>query len=322
LPPSSSSYARERPGPRGGPVSSVGAALTSESPRSASSERRRIRVAAPHSLAFAPHYLARRLGYFDDRSLTVEFVDADFGLAALDLATTRDIDIIVGNSAFLCLQDARDLQLELLGQCTQQCRYVIAQRPNQATGPFGWSGLQDSAVIFATNAPTPWIAFREALRQQSQSLDTILPICGLSTVEAVRLFVAGLGEYLVVDVETSLTAGLHEVTSLAGTIGPVPWSVYFAAGEVHETALSYHSRFLEAIDLAQQWIATHTGDELAEQIAGDFSSMNFDDVVAVAQRYRGMNLWPNSVAVDRDRFGEWHRVLQRWGWCSSCHGVV
>lgn len=274
----------------------------------------RLRLASFPHLSYLPQFVAEATGAFARAGVEVRL--APFGgswPALIEALTARQVDVIVGNIWFaLRAAPGRELVLPVAG-CLRQSRFLLYRRPPPAAAPFAWGDLRHAAVLIPTDVPTPWLAFREALRVHGVALDAVRAMVGYSTSEAASELARGGAEFAVLDIEHGLRGGFEELAPLADTLGPVPWSVYFAhRDDLVARPGAYHA-FQQAIGTALWRIQSEPAATLAHLVAPWFPRLGLAERARIIDRYLALGAWPATIALDPGDVVRWQEVLIRWG---------
>jgi NitT/TauT family transport system substrate-binding protein len=270
-----------------------------------------LRVATARSLAYAPQFLADRLGYFANEGLTVEFLYGPPNVSLASYVATGRADLVLGSLWFAAASAHPDLVPRI--QLNSQCRYFVFGRPDQSKRPFRWSDLVSRRVLLGMGAPTPWVALREILFRSGVPLDEVLITPGFSPEEAVAEFLAGSGDYLMADGEVAEDGQLEEIAAFADPLGPVPWSVYSGPMDSSDSLDERVTKFVLSLARAQTWVHEATLLEIATSLEATFPDVEMRNRVRIVERYRRIQLWARTTELDVDASNQWLQLLWKWG---------
>lgn len=269
-----------------------------------------LRLASFPHVSYLPQFIAQALGYFADEGLDVSLAPHTGSWATLLAAPgERAVDLIIGNIWFALRQPGRLLPA---AHGMQQSRFILYRRPEHHE-EFNWHQLDGAVVLIASEVPTPWIAFREALRLQGLSLDRVRAVTGYPAGDAAADLARGQADFALLGIEDGMRHGLAEAASLATTIGPVPWSVYLAnAGDLAARAPVYRA-FQRAIGHALAAIQERASAELATLAAPWFPGLDQTTAARIIGRYRALDAWPATPDIQPEHVSRWHDAMLRWG---------
>ena len=64
---------------------------------------------------------------------------------------------------------------------------------------------------------------------------------------------------------------------------------------------------------AQQWVASHSSEEIATSIHGFFSEMEYDDLVTVVNRYKSIDAWAETPILKEESLNNLMTVMEEAG---------
>jgi NitT/TauT family transport system substrate-binding protein len=271
-------------------------------------------VASAHHLAYAPQYVARECGFFARENVDVKLVGCPAGDSAIiDTLKTGQADLVLGSVLFPLRMAQEGLSPVLVAQSNQNTRHWLLAREEQPG--FSWDCLRGrTVVVFPTNVPTPWVAFRQALHNKGIALDDVALAIGYSAGQAIAEFRRGVGDFLLVDPEAiDPDAGLKEVAPVADALGPVPWSVYCTTSTLATARRDAISAFRKAISAAASWLYESPAHEAAPALSTTFADKSMDEIESQVARYRHARLWVPDAEVDPAHIASWNAALRRGG---------
>jgi NitT/TauT family transport system substrate-binding protein len=277
------------------------------------SEPTRLRLTSLPNFAYLPQFVARAQGFFADEGLEVETVTHTGPWSGLIEAAGRTADVVVGNILFAHQQVRQPNVLLPIAYCLQHTRFLLTRAPERRDLPFDWSQLTGATVIVPTDVPTPWVAFREMLRVQGVSLDGVRAIVGYSSREAADDLLAGSADFAIVDMDRVELSGLDGLVPLADSVGPVPWSVYFAPRADVQARPEVYRGFQRAIDQALQFIHQASDETLADLVQPWFTAYDRPTATRIVARHRAIEAWPRGAGIPLDHVQRWQQTLVRWG---------
>lgn len=273
-----------------------------------------LRVASFPHFSYLPQFVAQARGFFAEEGLEITLVThAGQWSRLIEAVGDGAADIIVGNMWFALQQARQPNTLLPVAHCLQHTRFMLYRQPGHAGEPFEWAQLEGASVIIPTDVPTPWMAFRQALSVQGVSLDHVRAVVGYSGREAAEDLASGEADFAVLDLDRGVIDGAEEVASLAGVIGPVPWSAFFASRADVEARPEPYRRFQRAINRSLAWIYEHDSASLAALVAPWFPSVDADTATRIIERYKLLEGWPVSADVQPEHVERWLDMLVRWG---------
>ena len=273
-----------------------------------------LRLASFPHLSYLPQLVAEARGFFADAGLAVALAPhAGPWSTLIEAAGDGAADLVVGNVWFALQRARRPDALVPVAHCLRQTRFFLCRRSAPGGARFSWEQLDGAVVIVPTDVPTPWVAFREALAVHGIPLDRVRAVVGYSGREAAHDLRAGSADLAVLDIERMVTDDLEEAAALAEAIGPVPWSVYLARRADVAARPDVYRAFQHAIDRALDWIGSHDSESSAALVAPLLPEANPGLTARIIERYRRLEAWPASSAIEPEDVERWHGMLVRWG---------
>jgi|GEM_PF-573629 len=285
---------------------------------SAAGERAAIRVVAARNLAYAPHYVARALGMFEDAGVRVDLLEQAPGHGSIaDAVIEGRADLVLGSAVFADRLNRAEPSV-IAAVSNQQTRHFLYRRATDPAGPedddFDWSGLRGATVIVApTFVPTSWVAFREILHRRGILLDDVKALVGYQPDAVVDEFLDGPGDYLLAGGQEGQDERLREAVPLASALGPVPWSVYCATrawAAVHADELD---AFRAGLGRAQAWLALTPAERVVDVLAPVFSDVPVGALLGTVEQFQRIRFWAESPQPRADELEAWRDALVRAG---------
>lgn len=274
-----------------------------------------LRIACVAHLTYVPQFVAEALGYYREMGLPIEFVPPTQSGYGLIVALRRgQADLLVGNPWFAYRFATGPQALRAIAEINHHCRYVLVGRPESRSGAFNWLGLRRKTLIVPVESPPPaWVSLFGALRRQQVPVGEVQLISGFRQVDAIHEFLDGVGDYLLLDVETAQDDRFDEVATLAEVLGPIAWSVYCAPADLIDRRRSELVAFRTALGLGQAWVATHDVNEICDVLADRFAGMSRVARERIVARYKAMGMWATSPAVGLAELRRWQEMVMESG---------
>jgi hypothetical protein len=127
----------------------------------------------------------------------------------------------------LCAGTAREMRI--VADLVLRSYLVLASRTRN--DDFDWPALAGKQVLVPGTNPATWLALVGALAAAGLTPADLRVLPCLAIEDAIDLHRVGVGDYLLLPLESSVRAGLHVAASLADHVGLIPWSVYQVAAQ-------------------------------------------------------------------------------------------
>jgi NitT/TauT family transport system substrate-binding protein len=113
---------------------------------------------------------------------------------------------------------------------------------------------------------------------------------------------------------TLATGRLHLALDLAPPTGVLPWSTYLARPERMAAEPEAFAAFVRAIARAQNWMATHSGEETARVVSFAYPDYPLDALALGLRHYTASGVLPSGPAIERGPFDRFSTLLVDIGW--------
>jgi len=101
----------------------------------------------------------------------------------------------------------------------------------------------------------------------------------------------------------------YVLASLGEASGSLPYTVYMANPIFIRENQETMEKFLNAISKAQQWVATHSAEEIAEVISPSFTGSDLSIITSALQRYKDIDAWKITPQLDETSFGTFQKIM-------------
>jgi hypothetical protein len=251
---------------------------------------------------YAPQFVADALGLYRKFGLDVSYVATRLGFGAVNALFDGEIDMLLGNGMYtlLCAGTAREMRI--VGDLVLRSYLVLATRAGN--GDSEWPVLAGKQVLVAGTNPASWLALLGTLAADGLTPTDLRVLPCLSVEDAVDLHRVGVGDYVLLPLEASVHAGLHVAASLAGRLGPVPWSVYQIPAHQSVELEPRVRAFRQALGEALDWCAHHSATEIAALTDEHFADLGMIDA------YKRADLWARVPGPDGEAIERWQGIMQ------------
>ena len=275
-----------------------------------------------HSLFYAPQFVAMGLGHFADEGLEVHVLTAGGGRTAVQALLDGTSRICLGGiMRSLDLADRTGRFLPHFAEVNSRDGFFLLAR--EPRPHFAWSDLVGRTVISFAEAPTPWQCMLTVLRREGVDPGRVTIVRDLPVDEAVAAFRAGRCDFLEQGqpvVEQLLAEGAaHLVASMGDATGPVPFSSYMTTPEFLGKEQEVVLAFTRAIYRTQQWMAAHSGAEIADVVAPAFPDIEPHIRTRVVERYHRQGTWARDPLIRRASFDYLQDILFTGGFIKRRH---
>lgn len=256
-----------------------------------------------HSIFYAPMYVAFEEGYFEDEGLKVNLVNglgADKTMTAL-LAGECEIGFMGAEASIYVYNQGAEDYVVSFAQLTQRAgNFLVSRDLNE---DFKWENLIGKTVIGGRKGGMPQMVFEYILKSKGIDPQNDLNIIqnidfGLTS----QAFASGQGDYTI-EFEPAATAleleGVGKVVASLGVeSGKVPYTSFSARKSYIKKNPEIIQKFTNAIQRGMDYVQTHTPEEIAKTISGQFKETDEKTLVLLVTRYYKQDTWKDNLIFE------------------------
>ena len=270
------------------------------------------------SIFYAPQYAAIALGFFEEQGIAVELTNgqgADAVMAAV-LSGNMDVGFAGPEAAIYVYNEGKEDYTQVFAQVTRRDgSFLIAREPDP---DFTWDKVKGKTVLPGRKGGVPYMTLEYVLRQNGidPSTDTLLDN-SVQFSMMTAAFTGGTGDYVTAFEPTASMLQQegkgYIVASVGAASGDIPYTAYFAKKSYIAENSDLIQRFTNAVYQGQQWVATHTDEEVAEAVAEFFPDTTLALLTASVASYRGIDAWNTDPVMSEESFQRLQTVMTEAG---------
>ena len=271
-----------------------------------------------HSIFYAPQYAAMQLGFFEEEGLQLELTNgggADKVMTSV-LSGQADIGLAGPEACIYVALEGREDGVKVFAQLTKRDGAFLVGR--EKVESFDWSQLAGSTVIGGRKGGVPEMTLEYVLRKNGLEPGEDLEV---DTTVAFNMmagaFTGGTGDYVALfeptATEVELAGNGYVLCSIGQESGEIPYTAYFAAESYLEGQSDVVQRFTKVIARAQEWVRTHTPEEIAANLTEAFPDSSMEVLTAVARRYQEIDAWNATPEMKEEALLRLQEVMMQAG---------
>lgn len=270
-----------------------------------------------HSVFYAPQYAALELGFFEEEGIEVELINgggADKVMTSV-LTGQAEIGLAGPEASIYVLLEGRENSPKVFAQLTKCDGSFIVGRTDEE---FSWDILRGKTIIGGRKGGVPEMTLEYIMKKngvvpgEDSNVDTSVQFDMMAGA-----FTGGNGDYVTLfeptATEIELAGQGYILASLGEESGEIPYTAYFAAEDYMAENPDVIQGFANAVAKGQQWIAQHSGQEIAEVIAGYFPDTDVDVLAQVAERYKSIDAWNTTPVMKEESLERLEDVMEEAG---------
>ncbi|TCS96530.1 ABC transporter substrate-binding protein [Hazenella coriacea] len=275
-------------------------------------------VEVTHSLFYAPQYVAISKGFFAEEGIEIELSNGDGGDKTMTTLVSGQSDIVlVGVEAGIYVTARSQNQSTVaFAQLTQtDGTFLVSRTPIDS---FDWSMLKGKTLLGQRRGGMP-----EMVSEYVQRKNGVIPHQDVTIIQNVEFknlgtaFAAGTGDFaqLFEPVASKLEKeGKGYIVASFGTdSGRVPYTCYLTKKSFLDQNPDLIKRFTRAIYKGQQWVETHSTEEITLVMKEHFPDTDPEILARVMDRYKKQGSYATHPQIDEAEYNHLLNVMQQSG---------
>ncbi|WP_232699691.1 ABC transporter substrate-binding protein [Brevibacillus daliensis] len=256
------------------------------------SSTNKIRVGeVTRSLFYAPQYVALEKGFFTKQGLEVELTTTWGGDKTMTTLLSDGIDVaLVGSetSIYVDQQGAQDPVINFAQLTQTDGTFLVARKK---TDSFSWDEVKGKTFLGQRKGGMPQMVGEFVLKKNgiNPQQDTTL-VQNIDFKNIPSAFASGTGDYVqLFEPQASQfeQEGVGQVVASFGKeSGRVPYTSYMAKQSYIKNNNDSIQKFTNAIQEGQNWVNSHSAEEVAQVIGKYFTDVKPEILVTSVKRYQ------------------------------------
>ena len=276
-----------------------------------SEELTKIKVAeVTHSVFYAPHYVAISEGFFEEEGLEIELINAGGADKAMAALISGEVQVgFMGPEATIYVynEGGKDQPINFAQVTQRDGSFLVSKNPNP---DFKFSDLSGSEIIGGRKGGVPEMTLEYVLKANGLDARPDDETAEVNVRTDISFDVT-LFEPLATTMEQQGKG--YIVASIGEQTDNIPYTCYSATTSYIEANSDTIQAFTNAIYKGQQWVASHTSEEIAESIHEFFPDMELKDLVTVVPRYRSIDAWAEDPVLAEESLNNLMDIMQLAG---------
>lgn len=262
-----------------------------------------------HSIFYTPFYVALEQGYFRDEGLEIELVNgggSDKSMTAL-LSGQAEVGLMGPETGVYVRNEGRENYAVIVAQLTQKDgSFLLGKRPDPG---FTWEKLRGASVIGGRSGGMPEMTLEYVLKQKGMTPNVDVTVRTDVQFDLMGgAFIAGADDYVTMFEPSASTMALagegYILASLGEEAGDMPYTCFMVTKDYLSSQRGAVEAFVRAVYRGQQYVQTHSPEEIAAAILPSFPDSDLELVTTVVRRYQEIDVWktePMMVEADYRR---------------------
>ncbi|WP_347549198.1 ABC transporter substrate-binding protein [Pseudalkalibacillus hwajinpoensis] len=283
------------------------------------SENDQVRVAeVTRSIFYAPQYVAISEGIFEKHGIDVELTTTWGGDKTMTtlLSNGADVALVGSETSIYVYAQGTDDPVINFAQLTQTDGTFLVSR--EKIDHFAWEDLKGSTFLGQRKGGMPQMAGEFVLKNKGIDPQNDLNLIqNIDFANISSAFASGTGDYVQLFEPTASVfeeQGVgHIVASFGKESGTIPYTVFMAKESYLEKNPDTAKRFTKALYDAQQWVDTHSAEEIAKSIEPFFQDTDLELITTVVDRYKSQHSFATNPILDQEEWDNLQNIMDEAG---------
>lgn len=271
-----------------------------------------------HSIFYAPQYVAMSQGFFEDEGITIELSNgggADKVMSAV-LSGSIEIGLAGPEASVYVYNEGKEDHTQVFAQLTTcDGSFLVGREPN---ADFKWTDLEGAHILPGRKGGVPYMAFEHVIRENGMDPATDVTLDNSIQFDMMTgAFLGGTGDYVTMFEPTASSIQAegkgYIVASVGEAAGTMPYTAYFAKKSFIEQNSDLIARFTKAIYRGQEWVQTHTAQEIAEAVTPYFADTDVSLLASAVQNYKDIGAYAQTPVMTEESFTLLQNVIMEAG---------
>ena len=269
------------------------------------------------SIFYAPMYVSINKGFFKEEGLKIELSTGQGADKTMQqvLSKTSDIGLCGPEQAIYIYNQGREDYPVVFGQLTQTDGSFLFGKKEEKD--FNWKNLKGKKVIGGRPGGMPEMAFEYALKKHGltpkKDVDIITNIAFNATAGA---FKSGNEDYVTLFEPTASLmqkqGGGHIVASIGKSLGSIPYTCFFSTKSYIRKNPELVQHFLNAISKGQQWLYSHSDEEIVDTIKSFFPGNDIDTLIGSVKNYKKLNSYAKQLTLKEEDLNKLMDIIESY----------
>ena len=278
-----------------------------------------------HSLFYAPLYIAKNAGFFNDVGLDIDIVTtpgADKVMASL-LSKDAQIGLMGPEASVYVYNNGQENYAINFAQLTQKDGSFLLGR--EKIDNFDYSMLKGKTIIGGRKGGMPEMTLEHVLKKngltitqngKDENADVNIRV-DVSFDVTSGVFVAGESDYVTAFEPTAsqieATKKGYIVSSIGKDSGIVPYTCFSSVKSYFENNKDKLKKFTNAIKKGLDYINNNETNKIIEYLKPSFITSKDEEIISVINNYKKIEAWPNKLGFTQDNFNKLIDIVKEAG---------
>ncbi|MBQ9011051.1 MAG: ABC transporter substrate-binding protein [Bacilli bacterium] len=270
-----------------------------------------------HSVFYAPQYVAKSLGYFEEEGLDVEIILTAGADKVTASVLSGDVQIgFCGSEATIYVYNGgeKDYLINFAGLTKRDGSFLVSRKK---ISDFSLEDLKGKKILAGREGGMPAMTLEYALNSNGISSDSLNLDTSVEFSAMSGSFIGGNGDFVSLFEPTASeleNKGYGYIVASIGKLGGVvPYTAYNAKKSYIKENPDVIKGFSTAIQKGLDYVHTHSAIEVADVIANEFPDTSKKDLAAIVQNYMNIDSWFDNIYIEESDFNHIEEIMNNAG---------
>lgn len=267
------------------------------------------------SVFYAPMYVAINEGFFEEEGIKIDLSTGQGADKTMQQLLSGNVDIGFSGPeqvVYIYNQGREDYPV-VFAQLTQRDGSFLVGR--QEEPDFDWKSLEGKQLIGGRPGGIPEMALEYVLKENGIDPKTdVSMVTNIDFTATSGAFISGTADYVALFEPTASMleeAGNGKiVASIGESAGSIAYTCFYTTKSYMEENPEIIQKFTNAIQKGQEWVATHSNEEVADSIISFFPGTDREIIINVIDNYRNIEAYATSPIVKEDGLNKLMDIIQ------------
>lgn len=263
-----------------------------------------------HSIFYAPLYIAKNLGFFEEEGLKVTIESATGSDASMTALISGSADMVLCGPEQVVYADGKNNQPIIFGQLTHTDGSFFVSKKNQTT--FSLDDLKGKTIIGGREGGLPAMTLQYIIEKAGLTIgtDASLNQVNLRTDVSFPMiaseFITSGAEYCTLFEPTATNLEKEGNGYVLDAVGKYAGSIPYTCFAATENYLTKHAdnaeKFLKAVKKGYEYLSTMPSKDSAKALMASFSGMTQEELEVAVNQYVEIGAWATDFTLSEKSY--------------------
>ena len=257
------------------------------------------------SVFYAPMYVAINEGFFEEEGLKIDLSTGQGADKTMQQLLSGNVDIGFSGpeQVIYIYNQGREDYPVVFAQLTKKDGSFLVGRESEEN--FSWSEMKGKDIIGARPGGIPQMALEYSLKKNEiDPKEDVNIITNIDFTATAGAFKSGTGDYVALFEPTATMLERDGegkiVASIGEEAGDIAYTCFYTTKSYMKENPETLEKFSKGIYKGQQWVQSHTSEEIAKVIVDFFPGTDIEVIAQVIENYKKIDAFSTTPEVDEN----------------------